>query len=144
MEKKKIEINNIRGKEERAELHKVFPNPWNFNKMDDFTFEKQKHSLATFALSAPIVVREMRTERAEEVGEGERAYEIIDGEHRWRAAQELGWTEIAVWNLGDIDDATSKQLSIIFNELGGRADIDDLAILMQDIQNIIGHEALLA
>jgi len=60
-------------------------------------------------------------------------YELIDGEHRLRAAKELGYTEVPIWNLGDISDAVAKQLTIVLNETRGSSDPGKLGELLMDL-----------
>ena len=145
----------IRGTEKRVPIEYISANAWNYNQQDDFMFGKQKHSLETFALSAPIVVREIRTKRPTSgtpnevsadsqtgVSEAETYYEIIDGEHRYRAALELGFEELAIWNLGDIPDYEAQQLTITFNELKGHPRVDDLGQLMKILDEQVGRTVI--
>jgi ParB/RepB/Spo0J family partition protein len=53
------------------------PNPWNPNQMDDEQYGKALNSIREFGFVDPVTVREL----------GNDTYQIIDGEHRWRAAQ---------------------------------------------------------
>lgn len=97
-------------------------NPWNPNSMDDFMFRKTVASLDRLDFAAPVVVRE----------KGD-YYEIIDGEHRVKAAVELGMERIPIWNLGDISDAHAKQLTVVLNETKGTADREKLGGLLRDL-----------
>jgi len=67
-------------------LHKIQPNDYNPNEMPRETYEVLKRDMKTHGLYSinPILVRPL---------EGKN-YEIIDGESRWRAANELGWIKI--------------------------------------------------
>lgn len=149
----------IRGTEGRVPVEHVSANLWNYNHQDDFMYGKQKNSLETFALSAPIIVREVASKSKKQVSEGEskmlapeyasarigkdeKRYEIIDGEHRYRAALELGFEEIAIWNLGDVADSEAQQLTIMFNELKGHPRVDDLGQLMKILDENVGREAI--
>ncbi len=86
-------------------------------------FRKLVESMRQFGYVQPIIVRELAPDR----------YEIINGEHRWRAARELNMPEIAVMNLGVIADSRAKQLVVILNELGGTPDQVRLSDLLRDI-----------
>ena len=101
----------------------IQPNPWNPNKMDAATFEKEKRSIKTHGFVDPVTVRER----------GDGVLEIVDGEHRWRAAIDLGLSEIPVVNLGKIDDQRAKKLTLIYNELRGAPDPARLSALMVDL-----------
>jgi len=116
----------------------ICPNPWNPNRQDSFIYEKELASLRRFGVVSPLVVRRIppRTGRAAAKGASPLptiSYELIDGEHRWKAAQELGITEVPVWDLGDVPDAVAKQLTIILNETKGSPDPGKLGELLMDL-----------
>lgn len=98
-------------------------NPWNPNKMDEETFAKEKLSIQNNGFIDPIKVRELE--------DGE--LEIVDGEHRWRVAAELGLKTIPAINLGPISDQQAKKLTIIANELRGSPEPALLAALLRDL-----------
>lgn len=110
----------------------IRPNPWNPNKQSDFIYEKERNSIKTFGFLDPILVREI-----------EGAFEIIDGEHRWRAAQDEGYDELPCNNLGPIEDEIAQQLTVIMNETRGRADELKLGKLIADLQKKIPLEEIL-
>ncbi len=87
-----------------------------------------------FGFTLPIIVREL----------GKGKFEIIDGEHRWRAAKELLMPEVRVVNLGVVPDEKAKQLTILLNELGGSPDQVRLADLLRDINATVDFAALSA
>jgi hypothetical protein len=86
--------------------------------MDSFMYEKEKSSITTFGFVVPIIANTSGV--------------IIDGEHRWKVAKDLGYTEVPAIYL-DIDDTTAKQLTIVLNETHGEADPDRLADLVRDL-----------
>jgi len=98
------------------------PNAWNPNQMDDFMYQKAVASIRELGFSTPVVVR----------SRGD-YYEIIDGEHRVKAAIELGLDSIPCWNLGDISDVKAKQLTVVLNETRGTADRERLGELLKDL-----------
>lgn len=100
----------------------IAPNAWNPNVMDAETAEKERKSILKFGFVVPIIVREL-----------DGRYEIIDGENRWRIGRELGMDGFPVWNLGEVDDDTAKQLTPILNELHGTPDEDKLGELLKDL-----------
>jgi hypothetical protein len=57
----------------------------------------------------PIVVRKISDD----------GYEIVDGEHRWTIAKELGWTKISVIIL-EADDLQAKAFCVSYNKFRGR------------------------
>lgn len=100
----------------------VHPNRWNPNKQDEFIFEKEKASIARYGFVSPIVARKAAA-----------GYEIIDGEHRLRAATALGHTVVPLVDIGPIDDDDAKALTIILNETKGVAQPDLLRPLLEDL-----------
>lgn len=107
-------------------------NPWNPNRMDLETFEKEKLSITNNGFIDPIKVRELE----------DGSLEIVDGEHRWRAAQELGLKEIPAINLGPISDEQAKKLTIIANELRGAPEPVLLSALLKDLNKSITVDQL--
>jgi len=93
-----------------------------------------KESVARFGMVQPVIVRCLVPSdlKVDEKGEFEH-YEIIDGEHRWRAAVEMGFEEIDVWDLEGCDDATAKALTLALNELRGKPEDRRLAALVSDL-----------
>ena len=111
-------------------IEEVFPNPWNCNVQNDKTFEKEIESIKVHGFIVPVLVRK----------KGE-IYEIIDGEHRWRACKALEFTKIKVESLGEIEDAMAKVLTIKLNNLRGQDDIIKRAKILKELNE--GQLALL-
>jgi hypothetical protein len=109
------------------------PNPWNPNKMDEFMFQKELNSITRFGFVTPIIIRTTP----------EGWYQIIDGEHRWKAAKQLEMAEIPVWNLGVISDVDAKQLTVVLNETRGTAERDKLGELLKDLLTTETSQSLL-
>lgn len=107
----------------RVAIAQIHPNPWNPNKQSAFTFEKELKSIRDHGFLDPIDVREME-------GAG---YEIVDGEHRWKAAKQLGMAELPVNNLGKVSAAVAKQLTVIRNETRGQSERTALSELLHDL-----------
>ena len=108
-------------------VSEVAANSYNPNRMDEETFEKEMRSIQEHGFIDPITVREKLAD------DGSALYEIVDGEHRWRAAAKLGLKSVPAVNLGVISDEKAKKLTIIFNELKGRAQPDLLAKVIKDL-----------
>ena len=106
-------------------------------------YQKELASIRRFGLVTPLIVRLIspptpppRTGLRRGKGSSSlptAVYELIDGEHRLRAAKELGYTEVPIWNLGDIPDAVAKQLTIVLNETRGSSDPGKLGELLMDL-----------
>lgn len=90
---------------ERVSIDKVHPNDYNPKPENSKEYEDIVKSLKQNGLMSFIFVREV---------EGEDGYEIVDGEHRYLAAKELGYNEIYVYNLGKISLEEAKALTLWF------------------------------
>lgn len=105
----------------RVALADLVPNPWNPNEMDPDDYEKARASIRRFGFIDPITVRRQGV-----------AYQIIDGEHRWKAAKDEGLDEVLATVI-DVDDADAEQLTFILNELRGKPNPQKLAALVRDL-----------
>ena len=111
----------------------IRPNGFNYNTQPGDTFQKLVESIRRFGWTESIVVRTIP---------GVEGFEIVNGEHRWRAAQLLGMSFIPITNMGDLSDEQAKQLCIILNELGGKPDEVRLADLLRDISKSVDFASL--
>lgn len=114
----------------------LFPNKWNPNRQSDFIFNMELNSISSHGFLDPILAR-----RHPELAS---TWEIIDGEHRWRAAMQLGMDTVPVVDMGIMDDTTAKKLTIITNELKGKADPVAMSHLLHDLKNQVGIEDILS
>lgn len=85
----------------RVSIDDVYANDYNPKKKNTPEYKKVVRSLQLNGLKQPIMVREV---------EGQ--YVIVDGEQRYTAAKELGYTELYIYNLGDIPEAEAKALTL--------------------------------
>lgn len=115
------------------------PNPWNPNAMDAEMFAKAVESIHRFGFIDPLTAREA----------GDGVAEIIDGEHRWKAAQEhsgdcvpdseggyvrhvpMGVVPVIV--LDGVDDSTARQLTVVLNETRGTYDPRKMGKLLTEL-----------
>lgn len=102
-------------------VSELAPNSWNPNVMSQEDYDKACASIERFGFIDPITVRI--------TGEG---YEIIDGENRWRAAQDKGLKTVPIV-LVEVDDDDARALTIVLNELRGKPDQTRLATLVADL-----------
>ena len=114
-------------------ISSVKPNEWNPNIQTDFVFAHELKSIKKHGFIAPIIVREL----------DDGTLEIVDGEHRYKAATQLGATEIAVNNLGKIDINDSKALTVIMNEVRGRADTFKMGELLKAMSESMNMDDLM-
>jgi ParB-like nuclease domain len=116
-----------------VDIDLLIPNPWNPNAMDTEMFSKAIESIHRFGFVDPVTVREV----------GLDGYQIIDGEHRVRAAKEhsgactktthVGMTQLPITNLGMIDDHAAKQLTIVLNETRGEPEAKKLGVVLTSL-----------
>lgn len=111
----------------RVDIDRVQPNPWNPNKMEPALYAKLitglKRTLEETGKLPPIIVRPNK---------GKGVYEIIDGEHRWRALKELKETKIRVVSF-ECTDQLARMLTINLNYLRGTADDEQLGKNVMDL-----------
>lgn len=121
---------------------KLQPNPWNPNAMDDGMYGKAIESIHEFGFVDPI------TCRTEWIGD-RLVYQIIDGEHRWRAGQDhgrcvkakkgggwerhMGLAVLPITNLGVVTDEVAQQLTIVLNETRGTYDPKKMGALLVEL-----------
>lgn len=114
---------NLTGKEKIILLKHIKENSWNPQQMSPGMMEREKRSIRDHGFIVPIIVRTV----------GKNSYEIIDGEHRFKAVKEIGYTTIKAIDLGEIQDHVAKALTLKLNDLRGAADEDKKAILVQEL-----------
>src|SRR5678815_835638 len=132
----------------------IEPNPWNPNVMAYEMYAKAIESIHEFGFVNPITVRTVINGRV--VGSQAKKdwldavrYQIIDGEHRWRAGKDHGacvrapkgggWERhgglqlLPITNLGDVPDEEAQQLTIVLNETRGTYDPKKMGALLVDL-----------
>ena len=108
-------------------LDQIRANPWNCNYMGEPEREALKQRLIAQdpKTMEPLIVRLMP----------DGCYELVDGEHRWRIAQELGWHELDVFVL-EADDLTAKARCVSSSLLRGHVNWFKLAeVVKKDLEN---------
>lgn len=100
-------INFDSEKTQIVDIGLVHPNKWNpKSKEETPAFVKVQRSIQTHGQRAyPIIVRE----------DGDQ-YEIIDGEQRWTACKNLKFSEVLIYNEGQVDDQEAQELTIWYQQ----------------------------
>ena len=111
-------------------INKFAPNTWNPNIMDSETYQALKESFTEFGDIDPILVRDI----------GDK-YQIIDGEHRYRIAKELGLDKIQSIVV-DVSDTQAKRLTQIMNRTKGKDDPEKLMNLIDSLLEEISEDEL--
>lgn len=106
----------------------VRENGWNPNVLPSRKFNHLRKELVRVGFAVPIVVS--------------RDGSIINGEHRWRAAREEGFSEVPVVRL-DVDEETAKTMSLNLNSIHGEFDRTKLALLVSGLEIDIPQDDLL-
>ena len=114
----------------QVEVARLRPNPWNTNSVGAQNFEKLIGSIEKLGFFKPILAREL------DGGQ----FEILGGEHRWRAAMEQGISTVPVISVGKISDLVAKQMSLVDNERYGEDDQVALQRLIEEIQSELDYQ----
>lgn len=128
----------------------VRPNTWNPKEHDPEggDFRKVVRSVAENGLRAPIVVREVQPDdpALDGVENPGAVFEIIDGEQRYRAAVELGYPKVVVYNEGALATERAQALTIWYQQqvpfdevmearlASALAEVEDLALPYTDAE----------
>lgn len=116
-------MNNFKTTKKQVNIDHIVPNPWNPNVQNEAMFQKEINSIKELGMLGSILVRDFAG-----------MYQILDGEHRWKAAKELGYTEMVVETMGEIEDNQAKLLTILLNNLRGKDDIEKRAKIYQELE----------
>lgn len=98
------------------------PNTWNPNVMNQYQEAALDRSVNRLGLIQPIIVREIDT-----------GLEIVDGFHRWKAAQKYGMNDLPIISLGRISDIEAKRFLVVLNETKGESTAYDLAKIVSEV-----------
>lgn len=85
--------------------------------------QRLRASIEEFGLYKPIIVRVA----------ADGALEILGGEHRWRAASQMGLETVPIVNVGALDDRRAKAMGLADNGQYGEDDAGKLALILKDI-----------
>lgn len=118
---------------EAIQVTRIFPNPWNPNKTSPRVEAAILESIRKYGFIDPITVRHHPTEPF--------CYQIIDGEHRLEAAQALALATVPAI-IVNLSDADAKRFTIIANETRGKADEVALGLLLEELEEELGSDAI--
>jgi hypothetical protein len=109
-------------KVEYVAIGSVEPNSYNPNRQSDRDFELLKRSMTEDGFTQPVIVQRATNQ-------------IVDGEHRWRAARDLGMTTIPVVFV----DMTPEQMRVStlrHNRARGSENFELSAALLRDLREL--------
>lgn len=116
-------------------IESVQPNPWNPNEMDEHVYARLVDEIDENGFISPINVVPME----------DGSYRIIGGEHRWRAAKELGYTDIQCVILEDArwsDEDLQKFQTVKLNILSGKVSSQKFMALYEDLHERHSEDAI--
>ena len=128
--KKAVEKNTSALKQLKVQyvpLETIKPNEWNPNRQSDHDFELLTRSMEEDGFTQPIVVVNSEDPNFK--------YKIVDGEHRWRAGEALGYTELPVVVV-PMTEAQAKIATFRHNRARGSEDYELASSLMKDLEQI--------
>lgn len=113
-------------------VNKIQFNKINPNHMPSNTMKKLKLSMTKFTLLNPIIVRKIAKDN----------FEIVDGEHRLKAARELGWSEIQA----KIIEATEEDVAklILATTIKGKHNLYETLDIVEKLKKTEDQDTLSA
>ena len=116
-------------KVKKVATNQVVPNQYNPKEKKGEEYQKVLESIKVNGLMAPIFVRELKKNK----------YEIIDGEQRWTACEELKYKEVLIYNYGKMSDEEAIQKTIWWQQQVPFDEIK-LAEVFTDLVNKVGGD----
>jgi acyl carrier protein len=116
-------------------IDKIIPNTWNINTEDDITFNLLQDEISSVGLIDPLEV----------VPTEDGLFVILSGEHRWRAAQNLGHEDVPCILLTDEkwkDADLQKFVSVRLNVIHGKTDPDKFVVFYNEMAHKYGAESM--
>jgi ParB/RepB/Spo0J family partition protein len=107
---------------EYADVDSIKPNSYNPNRQDERDFELLQRSIREDGFTQPVVVQKATRE-------------IVDGEHRWRAARSLGMRTVPIV-LVEMSAEQMKVATLRHNRARGSEDVELGAELLRDLRKL--------
>ena len=109
-----------------VDASKIIPNSYNPNRQSDTEFELLRRSMEEDGFTQPIVCVK---------GDTKDTYRIVDGEHRWRCAQKLGYTEIPIV-ITPMSIEQARIATLRHNRARGSEGIELSAQVLRDLEKL--------
>lgn len=109
-------------KVEYVPIDSIFPNPYNPNRQSEREFDLLKLSICEDGFTQPVIVQ-----RSSKM--------IVDGEHRWRACNQLGLKEIPVVFV-DMNDQQMRISTLRHNRARGSEDVELSIQVLADLREL--------
>lgn len=120
---------NVVGKQKLVSLDTVAPNHWNPNEFSEDLLESLRYGLQHTGWLASQAMLIWGTDE-----KGEKKNIIIDGEHRWKVAQDLGFEKGPAVFLDGLTEERAKAMTVELDRKRGKFNDDKLAVLVKSIQ----------
>jgi ParB/RepB/Spo0J family partition protein len=117
----------------------IRPNHWNPNVVPPEIFDALVENVRRFGFVQSVAVREFN-EQTGETEKGTGVYQIIDGEHRWRAGQEAGASKIPA-TISYISEQEAKAETLALNRIRGQMDPTGVAQIFAELVGDYGMPA---
>lgn len=114
-------VPRVTGKPVMTAIKRVKPNTWNPNRMSEYQIESTREGMKADGWIAAYALLVWGKD-----DKGKRQNIIIDGEHRWRIASELGFTEGPMVFIDGLTQEQAIEWTIKFDAKRGR--FDDVAL----------------
>lgn len=111
-------------------VEQIKPHPDNPNEMSDGAYAALKAEIQDHGYTQPVLVRPI-----------ENGFQIIDGEHRWRAVSEIGFASVPAVVI-ETDEDDSKVRLVAMNRLRGKFVPLKLAYVIADLAQRIPERDL--
>lgn len=121
-------VAKLRGKVEILPLDLVAPNPWNPNRVPEHVMESIRHG---FRVDGWLVSQALLVWATDEIETEQNL--IIDGEHRWKCARDVGLREGPMVRLYGLSLREAKALTIKLNQKRGDWSENDLARVLAEL-----------
>ncbi len=126
-------VEGVHGEHRLVPVDSIEPNPWNINRYTADEFGALKEGIVLLGRVQRARVRSWKPNN-----DFKQTWQLIDGEHNWRAARELGFTEFPVEVL-EMNDAQAKKAGLILNQHGNAEEMAT-AELLHELQQEFGKQ----
>lgn len=130
-------VEGMHGEYRMVPIDSIEANPWNVNRMTADEFGALKEGIQLLGH-----VQRARVRPWEPNNDFKQTWQLIDGQHNWQAAREIGFTEFPVEVL-EIDDAMAKKAGLILNQHGHAEEVDT-ATLLAELEQSFGEDLRIA
>lgn len=97
-------------------LDMIEPNWWNKNRMKPKEFDFLIKSMQDYGFTTAILVRPHKA------FDGREIFQIVDGEHRFKAAKQLNFESVICWDMGELDEDIAQAVTYNQNHIKGDED----------------------